>query len=61
VHETAAELDRLQRLLDASANAAGDHMREILTEDRRLSAIELCDRLQGMCCRIRTEFLPELK
>jgi len=36
-------------------------MREILTEDRRLSAIELCDRLQGMCCRIRTEFLPELK
>jgi hypothetical protein len=24
-------------------------MREIVTEDRRLSAVELCRRLQGMC------------
>lgn len=48
VHETSAELIELQRLLDASADAAGPHMRGIITPDRRLSAEELVDRLQGM-------------
>jgi hypothetical protein len=49
VHETPAELDHLQQLLDASAAAAGPHMRGIITEERRLTAEALCQRLQGMC------------
>ncbi len=48
MHETPDELDRLQQLLDASAAAAGPHMRGIITEDRRLDARELCRRLRGM-------------
>jgi len=48
VDETPDELARLQRLLDESMAAAGPHLRAIITEDRRLSAHQLCDRLQGM-------------
>lgn len=47
--ETDQELDELQALLDRSAAAAGPHMSDILTEDRRLTAADLCRRLQGMC------------
>jgi len=46
--ETPEELDRLQRLLDDSAAGAGEHLREIITDERRLSAVQLCDMLQGM-------------
>jgi len=49
VNETPEELRRLQRLLDDSAAAAGAHMREIVTDDCRLTAAELCRRLHGMC------------
>jgi Pyridoxamine 5'-phosphate oxidase len=49
VHESAAELAAMQRLLDESAAAAGPHLASIITEDRRLSAEQLCRRLQGMC------------
>jgi hypothetical protein len=48
VRETGEELERLQRLLDASAQSAGPHLRDIITDDRRLTARELCDELQGM-------------
>jgi hypothetical protein len=48
VLETAEETDRLQRVLDDSAGGAGPHLREILTEERRLSARDLCARLTGM-------------
>lgn len=48
MHETAAELARLQDLLDVSAASAGPHLRGILTDDRRLDAAALCARLQGM-------------
>lgn len=48
VLETPEELGRLQRLLDRSAAGAGAHLRTIITDDRRLSAVRLCDRLQGM-------------
>jgi hypothetical protein len=46
--ETSEELGRLQQLLDASMAAAGPHLRGIISEERRLSAPELAERLQGM-------------
>jgi hypothetical protein len=49
VHETPDELLALQDLLDASAAEAGPHLRGIITEDRRVDAVALCERLQGMC------------
>jgi hypothetical protein len=49
MHETPDELLALQDLLDASAAAAGPHLRSIISEDRRVDAVALCERLQGMC------------
>jgi hypothetical protein len=49
VHETPEELERLAHLLDSSAAAAGPHLRGIIGGDRRLDAVSLCARLQGMC------------
>jgi len=48
VLETPDELDRLQDLLDASMATAGPHLASIITGERRLSARELSERLQGM-------------
>lgn len=48
MHETAADLERLQDLLDRSYLAAGEHLLSIHTPDRRLSARQMVDRLQGM-------------
>jgi Pyridoxamine 5'-phosphate oxidase len=46
--ETPAELDRLQDLLDRSAAGGGPHLRGIITDDRRLTAEQVCDLLPGM-------------
>jgi nitroimidazol reductase NimA-like FMN-containing flavoprotein (pyridoxamine 5'-phosphate oxidase superfamily) len=46
--ETREELDQLQQLLDRSAAGAGSHLRGIITEERRLSADQLCRKLTGM-------------
>jgi general stress protein 26 len=46
--ENPAEIDRLQRLLDRSAAGAGSHLRGIITDERRLPATQLTERLQGM-------------
>lgn len=46
--ETAEELAVLQELLDRSDSSAGPHLRGIITAERRLTALELCERLQGM-------------
>jgi general stress protein 26 len=46
--ETPEELDNLQRLLDHSMAGAGEHLRGIITGERRLSAAGLAGRLQGM-------------
>ncbi len=46
--ETPDELERLQTLLDTSAAAAGPHLAGICTPERRLSAAEVCRRLDGM-------------
>jgi nitroimidazol reductase NimA-like FMN-containing flavoprotein (pyridoxamine 5'-phosphate oxidase superfamily) len=49
MHETADDLARLQALLDRSYESAGRHLRDVITPERRLSAADLADRLQGMC------------
>ena len=49
MHETPDDLRTLQQLLDTSHAAMGEHMREIFTEDRRLSAEALAQRLTGVC------------
>ena len=46
--ETTEELDNLQQLLDRSMEGAGEHLRGIITGERRLSAADLAGRLQGM-------------
>lgn len=48
VLETAAEITRLQELLDRSAAGAGSHLRSVITSDRRLGAAQVCQRLTGM-------------
>jgi nitroimidazol reductase NimA-like FMN-containing flavoprotein (pyridoxamine 5'-phosphate oxidase superfamily) len=48
VLETPEEIDRLQELLDRSAAGAGAHLKGIISDDRRLSAAQVCERLQGM-------------
>jgi hypothetical protein len=48
VLETPEEIDCLQDLLDRSAAGAGAHLRGIVSDDRRLSAVRVCERLQGM-------------
>ena len=49
MRETADDLTRLQLLLDRSYDAAGAHLREVITPERRLRAAELAERLGGMC------------
>jgi nitroimidazol reductase NimA-like FMN-containing flavoprotein (pyridoxamine 5'-phosphate oxidase superfamily) len=49
VYETPEDLSRLQDLLDRSYAAAGEHLRDIITPERRLPAEALARRLQGMC------------
>lgn len=48
MRETPEEIDRLQLLLDRSAAGAGAHLRTIISDERRLTAARLCERLQGM-------------
>jgi nitroimidazol reductase NimA-like FMN-containing flavoprotein (pyridoxamine 5'-phosphate oxidase superfamily) len=49
MHETPDDLDRLQQLLDASYAAAGPHLLEVISPERRLDAAGLVGALQGMC------------
>lgn len=49
MRETAEDLARLQALLDRSYEAAGRHLRDVITPERRLTAPQLTERLQGMC------------
>ncbi len=46
--ETESDLRRLQGVLDDSYVKAGAHLRSIITPERRLTAVELADRLTGM-------------
>jgi len=49
VHETTADLEALQMLLDASAAQASEHLTSIVTPARRLTAPQVCAVLTGMC------------
>lgn len=46
--ETSDDLLQLQRLLDESYAAAGGHLQNVITPDRRLTAVELAAMLTGM-------------
>lgn len=48
MHETEEDLRELQRLLDDSYAGAGEHLRRIFTEERRLSASQLSEMLHGV-------------
>jgi nitroimidazol reductase NimA-like FMN-containing flavoprotein (pyridoxamine 5'-phosphate oxidase superfamily) len=48
VRETPEEIDRLQQLLDRSAAGGGPHLSAIISDERRLTAAQVCERLQGM-------------
>jgi nitroimidazol reductase NimA-like FMN-containing flavoprotein (pyridoxamine 5'-phosphate oxidase superfamily) len=48
VHERPDDIDKLQRVIDASFEAAGPHLRDIATADRRLDATQLSAALTGM-------------
>jgi uncharacterized pyridoxamine 5'-phosphate oxidase family protein len=47
-HETPEDIAELQRLLDESHAAAGPHLRNIFSDERRVSAADLPARLPGV-------------
>ena len=49
MRETSEDMVCLQALLDRSYESAGAHLREVITPERRLTAEQLAERLQGMC------------
>ena len=49
MHETAEDLEALQALIDRSYAQAGPHLLRIHTPERRLTAEQVSERLQGMC------------
>jgi hypothetical protein len=49
VHESPADIEALQELIDRSYAAAGAHLLRIHTPERRLSAEQVIERLTGMC------------
>jgi hypothetical protein len=49
VHESDADLAALQELIDRSYDSAGEHLLNIHTPDRRLSAELVARRLTGVC------------
>lgn len=49
MHETPEDLAALQDLIDRSYANAGPHLLRIHSPERRLSAEQLAERLQGMC------------
>src|SRR5437762_12079198 len=54
MHESAADLRRIQELLDRSYASAGAHLVRIHTPERRATAEEVAGRLAGMCRLVLT-------
>ena len=48
MNETPEDLQAMQRVLDKSYAAAGPHLREVISPERRLDAESLAARLEGM-------------
>lgn len=48
MHESASDIESLQRLLDESYEKAGSHYRSIHTPGRRMSAADVCAELTGV-------------
>jgi hypothetical protein len=48
MQETAAEVAALQDLLDRSYAAGGPHLRDVITAERLLTAVQVVERLTGM-------------
>jgi nitroimidazol reductase NimA-like FMN-containing flavoprotein (pyridoxamine 5'-phosphate oxidase superfamily) len=48
MHETPEDLDQLQDLLDRSYASAGEHLHEVITPERRLTAAQVSEMLAGM-------------
>jgi hypothetical protein len=48
MHETDADIEQLQELLDRSARDAGAHVRSVFGEDERIDARELVTELAGI-------------
>ena len=48
MQETPEDLAALQALLDRSMDGAGAHLKRIITDDRRLTAADVAERLTGM-------------
>lgn len=48
MHETANDIADLQQLLDASHARAGEYLKSIFNEDRRIGAEEVCRLLTGV-------------
>ncbi len=46
--ETPREMQQLQTLLDGSMEAGGRHLRDVITDERRLDATGVTERLTGM-------------
>ena len=49
MYETAEDIAALQTLIDSSYEQAGSHLLSIHSPERRLTATQLVERLQGMC------------
>jgi nitroimidazol reductase NimA-like FMN-containing flavoprotein (pyridoxamine 5'-phosphate oxidase superfamily) len=49
MHESERDLAELQALLDGSYRAAGPHLLSVHTQERRLDARQVTERLEGMC------------
>jgi hypothetical protein len=49
VHETGEDLAAVQALLDRSYERSGEHLRRIITPERRMTAEQVAERLTGMC------------
>src|SRR5438034_4361581 len=54
MHESAADLRRIQELLDRSYASAGAHLLRIHTPERRATAEKVAGRLTGMCLLVVT-------
>jgi hypothetical protein len=48
MRETPEEVSQLQDLLDRSAAGAGPHLSDIISDQRRMSAAQVCELMQGM-------------